>query len=87
MALKKGTRIAGRQKGTPNKSSVACKEALQLAFDGIGGVPALVAWATNEKNRGEFYKLFSKLLPVQLAGTLEITLPAIVELPAKKARE
>ncbi len=77
----------GKAKGTLSKTTVAVKEAFQLAFDGIGGVPALITWATDEKNQGEFYKLFAKLLPVQLAGSLEIKTPVIVELPAKKARE
>lgn len=31
----------GRKKGSLNKTTVACKEALQLAFQGIGGVSAL----------------------------------------------
>jgi hypothetical protein len=36
-----GNRGKGRKKGVPNKTTVACKEALQLAFQGIGGVSAL----------------------------------------------
>lgn len=40
-----GNRGKGRKKGVPNKTTVACKEALQLAFQGIGGVPALQTWA------------------------------------------
>lgn len=31
----------GRAKGSKNKTTVAVKQALMLAFDGIGGVPAL----------------------------------------------
>jgi hypothetical protein len=58
-----GIRYGGRKKGTPNKSTALVKEALELAFDGIGGVPALIAWAKREPT--EFYKLFSKLLPQQ----------------------
>lgn len=58
----------GRPKGLQNKATVACKEALQAAFDGIGGVPALIEWAQQDKNRGQFYQLFSKLLPVQITG-------------------
>ncbi len=77
----------GRPKGLPNKTTIAAKEAIQSAFDGIGGVKAFTDWAKDSKNQGEFYKLFAKLLPVQLMGSLEIKLPVIVELPPKKSRE
>lgn len=76
MAAKKGQpKVAGRTKGTPNKTTVAVKEAMLLAFEGLGGVPALIEWA--KVNPTEFYKLYSKLLPLQvnadLDGKLEIT--------------
>ena len=75
MSEQKGKRFGGRQKGTPNKTTAKVKEAMELAFEGIGGVPALIEWA--EDNKTEFYKLFAKLLPVQveanLNGKLEIT--------------
>jgi len=66
----------GRPKGSANKSTVAAKEALQMAFEGIGGVNALIAWATDEKNQGEFFKLYTKLLPLDLhhSGGLDIAL-------------
>lgn len=69
MAGKGQPKTGGRQKGTPNKSTAVAKQALELAFDGIGGVPALIKWA--EKNQTEFYKLFTKLLPVQVEGNLD----------------
>ncbi len=56
----------GRKKGVPNKRTTAVKEALELAFQGIGGVKALVEWA--KENRGDFYgKLWIKLLPIAVA--------------------
>jgi hypothetical protein len=57
-------KTGGRKKGTLNRSTVVVKEALELAFQGIGGVPALIEWAREE--RTEFYKLFAKLLPTYL---------------------
>lgn len=58
----------GRPKGTPNKTTAAVKEALTLAFKGLGGVPALVKWAKTAENRGEFYKLWAKMLPQEVTG-------------------
>ena len=53
----------GRKPGVPNKMTAACREALQLAFEGIGGLPALIAWA--KENRTEFYtKVWIRLLPL-----------------------
>ena len=69
---KKG--FGGRPKGSPNKTTAKVKEAMELAFEGIGGVPALIEWA--EDNQTEFYKLFVKLLPVQVdanvAGSIAV---------------
>lgn len=59
-----GKKTGGRQKGTPNKATASVKAALEAAFDQLGGVDALVSWARNEQT--EFYKLYSRLLPVQM---------------------
>lgn len=57
-------KTGGRQKGTPNKATLAVKEALEAAFEGMGGVERLKAWATSEPT--EFYKLWAKMLPSQV---------------------
>lgn len=54
----------GRPKGSTNKSTKAVKEALQEAFEGLGGVPSLITWAQSEPT--EFYKLWTKLLPSEV---------------------
>ena len=51
----------GRLPGFPNKTTVSVKAALEAAFLGLGGVPALIAWGQQEP--GEFYRLWGKLLP------------------------
>ena len=51
----------GRLPGFPNKTTISVKAALEAAFLGLGGVPALIAWA--EKEPAEFYRLWGKLLP------------------------
>ncbi len=61
-----GKRPPGRPKGVPNKTTAAAKEALTLAFQGIGGVASLQQWA--RENQTEFYKIWSKLLPLEVTG-------------------
>ena len=53
----------GRKPGVPNKITAECREAIQLAFEGIGGVEALTVWA--KENRTNFYtKVWVRLLPL-----------------------
>jgi hypothetical protein len=60
----------GRKEGVPNKTTAAVKEALTLAFEGIGGVEELKAWAKD--NRTEFFKLWAKLLPAEVTGKIVV---------------
>lgn len=58
---------SGPKKGSKHKTTIAVKECIQAAFEKLGGVKALKAWA--EKNPGEFYtKIWSKLLPHEVTG-------------------
>jgi hypothetical protein len=61
-----GPKTGGRKKGTPNKITASVKAALEAAFEGIGGVEKLRAWAESEPT--EFYKLWAKLLPTQVTA-------------------
>jgi len=61
-----GKKTGGRKKGTPNKTTASVKQALTLAFQGLGGVSALKSWA--EDNPTEFYKLWGRLIPVEVSG-------------------
>ena len=55
----------GRPKGALNKVTNLAKQAIQMAFDQLGGVKAMVAWVKEDKaNRYAFYvKVYPKLLP------------------------
>jgi hypothetical protein len=74
----------GRPKGRKNKFTQSAKEAFQLAFDKLGGATALAVWA--KENQTEFYKIYSKLIPIDvtsngktLAGTIVINGKTITE--------
>lgn len=67
MPAKKGHKKAGgRKKGTPNKLTASAKEAFAMAFEGMGGVESLTHWG--KLNRTEFYKLFARLIPVDVTS-------------------
>lgn len=53
--------LTGRRKGVGNKITLGVKTALADAFHQLGGIKGLVEWG--QDNRGEFYKLWVKLLP------------------------
>lgn len=56
----------GRVKGVQNRFTASMKDAVMLAFDGIGGVQALTEWA--RENQSDFYRLCSRLIPQQVQG-------------------
>jgi hypothetical protein len=61
-----------RQKGVPNKLTLAAKEAFEFAFDELGGAEGLAAWA--RRNKTMFYRLFARLIPlsVNVANTVHL---------------
>lgn len=66
-------KTAGRKLGTPNVVTVEVKRAISLAFEGIGGVGSLTAWA--KKNPALFYtKVWVKLLPhkITVEGDIDV---------------
>ena len=66
----------GRKKGSKNKFT-NLKEAFLQAFEQTGGVLGLVEWITkNARNRGDFYKMITKMLPanVDVATKGDITI-------------
>ena len=60
----------GRPKGSPNKTTVAAKEAISLAAEGLGGTARLIAWAQEDPlNERTFWgSIYPKLLPLQVSG-------------------
>ena len=60
----------GRPKGALNKTTTAAKDAIALAFEGLGGTQRLIDWAKEEpENERAFWtSIYPKLLPLQLTG-------------------
>ena len=75
----------GRLPGYPNKVTISVKAALEAAFDGLGGVPALIAWGQQEP--GEFYRLWGKLLPrnISIEGGAQLGIVILPPLGASTA--
>jgi hypothetical protein len=65
-----GKKTGGRQKGTPNKVTVAVKDAIAAAADGLGGTDRLIAWAQEDPTNERVFwgQIYPKLLPLQLTG-------------------
>ena len=62
----KGTRIGGRQKGTPNKVTGQLKDMVMTALDNAGGIAYLTRQA--EENAKTFLLLLGRVLPLQVTG-------------------
>jgi len=55
-----------RTLGAKNKVPQAAKENIQAVFVRLGGTKAMAEWAN--ENKTEFYKIYSRLLPIQGPG-------------------
>lgn len=54
--------------GAKNKVTQSMREAFKEAFDNMGGAEALMEWGMRQENRGAFYALASKLIPIEVSG-------------------
>lgn len=66
----KGTPGPGRKKGVPNKLTIAAKDAIAQAAEGLGGVNRLIDWAKEDpvNERAFWATIYPKLIPVTLVG-------------------
>ncbi len=79
MAFRKGE--GGRKVGAVNKITASAKEAFALAFEGMGGVSGLTEWA--KANPSDFFKLYARLIPVELSGEVKAHITVSDDVPAK----
>ena len=65
MSFQKGkAKTGGRQPGTPNVITGAFRDAIRIAFTGLGGHENFLAWAKD--NQTEFYKIAARLIPGEM---------------------
>ena len=62
----KGQRFGGRQKGTRNKLTIAVKEAIETAFEKLGGAKYLIGIGRSDPQ--VFCSLLGKILPKEIVG-------------------
>lgn len=78
MPFKKGE--GGRPRGAKNKLTIQAKEAFEKAFDEIGGWEGLANWAKQSpENMKAFYQLYSKLIPMEHSGSVQVPTVQIVK--------
>ena len=71
------TKRGGRKAGTPNKATALAKDNILAVFNRIGGTAAMAEWAT--ENKTEFYKLYSKLIPVDMNHSGNAPIQVIIQ--------
>ena len=84
MPVPKGTRIGGRQKGTPNKTTGAVKEMVLQALSNKGGVKYLERQA--DENPTAFMTLVGKVIPLQVAGDEDNPIKTVQEIVIRGVR-
>lgn len=84
MPVPKGTRIGGRQKGTPNKTTGAVKEMVLQALSNKGGVKYLERQA--DENPTAFMTLVGKVIPLQVAGDEDNPIKTVHEIVIRGVR-
>lgn len=86
MEYKKGQKAGpGRPRGALNKTTVAAKEAISLAAQGLGGTERLIAWAQEDplNERAFWSSIYPKLLPLQVTGDPDNPLMHSIEVTFK----
>ena len=81
MPFQKGNKLSGSRRGTPNKVTQAVKDAVQTAFDEVGGADYLVQVAREDHKT--FCALLGRVIPTQvnaeLSGKVELNFNTIIE--------
>jgi hypothetical protein len=87
---KPGTpKTGGRQKGALNKTTRTIKEAIEAAFQGVGGADYLMQQA--QQNPQAFMTLLGKIIPAQVQADLTNSdgsfKPAVIQIVAAQPKK
>jgi hypothetical protein len=87
---KPGTpKTGGRQKGALNKTTRTIKEAIEAAFQGVGGADYLMQQA--QQNPQAFMTLLGKIIPAQVHADLTNSdgsfKPAVIQIVAAQPKK
>lgn len=75
--MAKGRKTGGRVKGTPNKVTATVKQAVEKAFEEVGGWEYLVKMADEEPKA--FMMLLAKVIPNKIEGELTVTHREVID--------
>ena len=78
----KRAKIAGREKGTPNKVSATAKENIIAVFTRLNGTAGMAKWA--RKHQTEFYRIYARLLPTEIEGSLNVPVTVVFDDPTNR---
>ena len=73
-----GRKTGGRKKGSINRITRSIKEVITDAFHEMQLKPGVNMLEWGERNPTEFYRLASKLIPLQLANDPENPMPTTI---------
>ena len=79
------SKTGGRKAGVANRFTGSIREAVLITYDAIGGHTAFTKWA--KENQTEYYKLASKLIPVEVKTTRDLEINVIIHRDPKPARQ
>lgn len=77
-------KTGGRKLGVANRLTGTFRDAVQVAYNDVGGHEAFTAWA--KANPTEFYRIASRLIPVEVRKTEDTTINVIIQRDSKPAR-
>lgn len=85
--FKKGEKRPNQGKRGPAKTTLAAKEAIQLAAEGLGGTQRLIEWAKEDPlNERAFWSgIYPKLLPLQVTADITAKITKIERTIVKPA--
>lgn len=79
--FKKGNKVGGRTKGTPNKVTRTVKETVLDVFLKLQAMPAHNLEAFAKNNPVQFYMIAAKLIPTEVTAAVELTGGVQIYLP------